>query len=810
MPIVINSSENIILQLAKVVKNEKYECIMLPTHYSCLEFRKNYLRLFNLSEADYMPEIVSISDIVHIDEERLTCLLIHVLRKHTQLGRAFELAQSLTLFIKELILNNIDHNAINSLIPEAFSEHFYHVTNILKIIFSDTLMQSEIANSKNTILSFQKNVKNKKILLAGIISINRRTNDLLKNVRSNAKHCEDVTINSDYDQSSNIIEYFEGKNIVDESRAVTLTIKKAIADNKSVLLIADDNLFMDYLKIELVKWNIHSDFFTNCCFLRTKEGVFFAAMIDMISKEFQTEQCLNFFKMSDVFLDLANAAELIFRKKQYVPANIFDAIELLDLDNFNPLVIAIKQIMVISDNLHHVSSFFEKISCITQIAHVLHYEVNDLYELARSASLNYELLPHMSFGDFVFFLQENLFKKLLKIQTKSAKHVTIVNVLDAQLLHADVVILANANESVWRSSCNFDLWMSKAILSNLSINTTKRQDDFLHMIFERLISKKNVLITRAIMRGDTTQEKYKHPALLLLESNLSEAIWLKHIIRALENNIKINKISFDAPRPLSQYIPKKFSITDVDVLQSNPYEFYAKKILRLKEMHFINEYKNLKGIFVHEILDIFTKNGKQCTARELASIAENILKQKNIPKSALGLWLYGIDDTFTFIAYNFLTKCANFSEVSGSVSIPLSDSQIVEICCKADLLRLDADSSVTIIDYKTNKPPSKKQILDCKKMQLPLEAIIGRNGGFDICSSKVQYLQFWQLTPRENHIIEIARSFEEMDELCSRTIASVTDLLNQYIVHRKAFNINVNALNKNYLHLSRIKEWQNA
>jgi ATP-dependent helicase/nuclease subunit B len=73
----------------------------------------------------------------------------------------------------------------------------------------------------------------------------------------------------------------------------------------------------------------------------------------------------------------------------------------------------------------------------------------------------------------------------------------------------------------------------------------------------------------------------------------------------------------------------------------------------------------------------------------------------------------------------------NYSEIKGSIKLLINGQEIV-IAAIADRISINKDGQVTIIDYKTGQPPSKQDVLNGIAPQMMIEAIILREGGFNM------------------------------------------------------------------------------
>ena len=89
------------------------------------------------------------------------------------------------------------------------------------------------------------------------------------------------------------------------------------------------------------------------------------------------------------------------------------------------------------------------------------------------------------------------------------------------------------------------------------------------------------------------------------------------------------------------------------------------------------------------------------------------------------------------------------NEISGSMVFD-SDGGKFTITAKADRIDETKDGRVNVLDYKTGKARSNKEIASGMAPQLPIEGLIVQSGGFaEIPAKKVSTLRYWRLGKEE-------------------------------------------------------------
>lgn len=129
------------------------------------------------------------------------------------------------------------------------------------------------------------------------------------------------------------------------------------------------------------------------------------------------------------------------------------------------------------------------------------------------------------------------------------------------------------------------------------------------------------------------------------------------------------------------------------------------------------------------------------------------------------------------------------------------DGENFEISAKIDRIEV-LDDKVKIIDYKTGKLPSKRDILNGEKLQLSVEALILYKNNFN-----VEGLQYWKIksdkyeTSLEVEANNIKKLLKNTEDLILKLINFFNSGLNGYTATGR------NKEYSDYNVLSRIDEW---
>ena len=161
---------------------------------------------------------------------------------------------------------------------------------------------------------------------------------------------------------------------------------------------------------------------------------------------------------------------------------------------------------------------------------------------------------------------------------------------------------------------------------------------------------------------------------------------------------------------------------------------------------------------------------------------------------------------------------ARGTEIKGLCLLPGGDFRLSG---RADRIDLNRDGSITVVDYKTGTPPSSKQVATLLAPQLPLEAMMARDGGFgpDYRGRAISGLVYAHLTGRgeggawlpvrTGRGREPGPGFDELADLARlRLIALVARYRDPASAYpSRPFIAFEKRLDGDYDHLARVAEW---
>jgi ATP-dependent helicase/nuclease subunit B len=267
------------------------------------------------------------------------------------------------------------------------------------------------------------------------------------------------------------------------------------------------------------------------------------------------------------------------------------------------------------------------------------------------------------------------------------------------------------------------------------------------------------------------------------------------------------------------------SVTEVETLLRDPYSTYARHVLRLRSLDAVDTPLGARdrGTVIHEAVGAFTekfadKLPDDAIEQLLAIGGREFAPLQDFPDAKAFWW-----PRFQRIAHWFMQFESNrrpqidklYAEIDGRLEIPLREG-IFTLRTRADRIEQRHDGTFAILDYKTGRISSKKEVLTGLAPQLTLEAAILREGGFEnVAAAKsvaeIAYVSIRGLEPA-GELKPIDWNDTTPDAEADRAlakfkgvIARFDDEANPYLSKERPMFMR--RYPGEYDHLARVKEW---
>ena len=411
------------------------------------------------------------------------------------------------------------------------------------------------------------------------------------------------------------------------------------------------------------------------------------------------------------------------------------------------------------------------------------------------------------------------------VRPRYAKHprLHIWGPLEARLQQADVVILAGLNEGTWPPDVSTDAWMSRPMRHKAGLPVPERRVGLAAHDFVQAAAAPLVLLTRStkVDGAPTVPSRWLDRLQAVLGANaltLPSVHWLDWQ-RKLVDPERVNPLPAPAPRPPVSKRPRAMSATTIEKWVRDPYEIYAKHVLRLRALDKIDEDPGARerGQVIHDAIDRFLKCGIDARAPEaLAQMIESGRMAFDELLVRPGVW------AFWWPRYRRIAEWFIATERGRSPEARLAASEIkgsldiggFTVSATADRIDRRTDGSLVIIDYKTGSVPTGPEIERGFAPQLPIEGMLAAASAFPgVPKDIVAQLSFWKLSGlREGGAISFpAETPDEAKDLIDKLTEGLRAFIDAFddpnMPYRSRPRPEFGPRYSDYDHLARVREW---
>jgi ATP-dependent helicase/nuclease subunit B len=398
----------------------------------------------------------------------------------------------------------------------------------------------------------------------------------------------------------------------------------------------------------------------------------------------------------------------------------------------------------------------------------------------------------------------------------------IYGLLEARLQRADLMILGGLNEGVWPAAPTPDPWLAPRIRRRLGLPSLERRIGLAAHDFVQALGAPEVLITRAAR--DASAPTVPSRFLLRLDAitgGLRRDEELLRLARSLDDPGVFRPVSRPAPAPAPELRPRVIRVTDADLLRTDPFAFYARRMLKLQPLPAIDAEATPadRGNFVHKLLEDWIRRSPEGDRAVLESIMAERRSEWRLHPLTSALWLPRVERMLAWVADQVEERRASGwlrsqAEVRGVMTLPGG----IELHGRADRVDIDARGRLAIIDYKTGASPTRDQVEGGYALQLGLLALMIEKAAMpDVPPGETTELCYWKLTG--GRIEGAARnplqfqgkqimSVPEFVALCARQLAELCD---RYLLGDAPFVAKLRpeyATTRDFDQLSRLEEWR--
>ena len=386
--------------------------------------------------------------------------------------------------------------------------------------------------------------------------------------------------------------------------------------------------------------------------------------------------------------------------------------------------------------------------------------VNDAGE--KAASLIEDLMKHgaylpvMNCESFARLFGNLMRGKVVRPRYGTHPRLSILGPLEARMLTADRIILGGLNEGIWPSAPSIEPFLSRGMRQSLGLSLPERRFGLSAHDFAELAAKPEVILTRSKRSDDGPKvaSRWLWRLQTLMKGALPESAeeslasankyldWARAMDFVEPEEVKTNQISRPSPKPHPDdrwpNERRQLSITQIKIWIRDPYSIYARYILGLSPLDDLDRALDVRdyGNALHKGLEDFTNVHKTTLPKDAASLLVHSFKQ-------------AMRETH-YPDYDIAKETARLEKIAAKIIPWMEDrrargwavrgvevwgelflkEQNFTLTGMADLIE-KGPLGYAVTDYKTGMPPS-SAVLDVGfDPQLPLTALMLREGAFD-------------------------------------------------------------------------------
>jgi len=743
--IVFLPNNRAILKLEKIIKTQKSP-IILPQFYAL-----NDQERLILDFALYQHKGLSSKTLTPFLKKQLIHKLLCHIQKDLSFTQADVLSASLIPTLDELIRGGIPPEAL--IIGSASSPTASQGTSLLKKVYGEYLktlstlsLIDPLEARFNTFKSLGKALcqTEKNILIAGISQHQRDTFAFFDSVKNNPHTTFIIpltqTINDpaqhliqrlEVEPSALISSFQEKKNILKISTPNTFSEAKIIAHKvrnafeqgiKSIGIVVPEEFFKQQLTQELKLHNIGVNDSTALLLKETPEGLFLLKILSFLQKPLWRHL---FTVLKNPFIN----ASWVFSFEKNLRKSPLTSLDVQwDLLRNDPQALLLKELKESLQSLPQFLTCLEKTIGEFSPSFFDNDAGQSIHNLLKEIKENTFLFKGFSSYEFLLMMQSAICQQtLLRPRTPYTHEVNIIGMMEARLEDFELLIMTRLQEGVTPRTSPPNPWLSKALQKHLGFTSDEALLALQHQdFFLALQSAPEVILTHS---HTTNNGDYTLPSRFLyeIESEIEDLspITLEKLPSPLPDLATIAPPlhqGYGEPAiPDASIRPKKISITGFKTLLRNPYDFYAKYILKLKKLYSLSEISHslLFGQILHKALDRAVRN-------KISFLPEEVDALLSVVKTTFTQEGFSLSPMQTRRVKDFcLWLCNNThaSFISSEVSLESLEGPIT-LYGTADRIDREHDEAINIIDYKTGTPPSQKSVALGLEPQLVLEALL--------------------------------------------------------------------------------------
>ena len=442
-----------------------------------------------------------------------------------------------------------------------------------------------------------------------------------------------------------------------------------------------------------------------------------------------------------------------------------------------------------------------------------------------------EGLPTVKPRQFADLLQRLMDGETVRSGGATHPRLRILGAIEARLVRADRLVVAGLEEGVWPGGAPLDPFLSRPMRAALDLPSPERRIGLAAHDFAQAACAPEVILLHTERREGAPSVKSRwlwrletlaKGADLTIPGRPEVLDWA----RGLDAPGGYDPIKRPAPVPPIAHRPRELAVTRVESLTRDPYAVWARDILRLYPLDRPDQSADARarGTAIHAAFERFAETYPgdlpDDAAATFASLYLEELLKAGLPREAMAR-----EAALAVEAAEWVAALERERRDGRRITVELKGERTIQgpagpfkVTARADRIEVTADGYGHILDYKTGKAPSKKEVATGFSPQLTLTAAILQSGGFaDLGPLMPGDLTYLEITGRKpaGKVETRATAGDESAEAAARALEGLGKLVDRFddpgqpYLSRVAPQF-VKARMSDYDHLARVFEWSTS
>jgi ATP-dependent helicase/nuclease subunit B len=317
---------------------------------------------------------------------------------------------------------------------------------------------------------------------------------------------------------------------------------------------------------------------------------------------------------------------------------------------------------------------------------------------------------------------------------------TILGLLEARLIHPDLVIMGGLTEGSWPAQPDPGPWINRPMRAMLELAQPERSIGLTAHDFAQTFGAREVVLTWSKRVNDQPAVASRwvlRLQMILAATGVSHDTgthWLAWA-RSFDDARGDRRVVMPRPKPPVDARPRSLSITQVEKLMRDPYRIYSEKVLKVQPLSPIGAVADpgLKGNLIHSAFSLFATAYPTVLPHDaeaqLLRIGREVFAPHFADADVSGFWWPRFERIVPwFIAEERQMRkgvAQTYAEVTAAYRF--GDFTLTGRADRIDVLN---SGKARLIDYKTGRIPTSNQVKSGLAPQLTLEAALLSEGCF--------------------------------------------------------------------------------